>query len=399
MKEIKISFIGDIMCEKPFLKAAKHIDGTYHFEGAFSGLKSLFAGSDLVVGNLETVFGGCEAGYSNELYSFNTPDSFVDELRNAGIYLVSTANNHCLDRGIPAIVRTLDVLDAAGIQHVGTYRTKEEADRDFILEIEGIRFGFISYTYGTNSNINHVILDDEELFMVDLLQPQKKSQCDTSLMGKLKSCFSVEIKTKIKKLLGKEYKNITTDTMGEDFNHAWLSRIDERIERLKPKVDHVICLLHCGGQFNREPGEYAEFFMNYFAEKGIKLIIGNHPHLVQKMIARPDGISTYCLGNVSISPSSIYVPSEVLPEYSIALNLFFDRETKNFVRATANVLKIIEDSRHFIKTVDVCNLYNDADTEEKKRLREDTGKVLKAFMNKEFDNFEMSGEWEIELQQ
>ena len=50
--------------------------------------------SDLVVGNLETVFAGEEAGYTNDVYSFNTPDRFVCSMKSAGIDYVSTANNH-----------------------------------------------------------------------------------------------------------------------------------------------------------------------------------------------------------------------------------------------------------------------------------------------------------------
>ena len=43
--------------------------------------------SDLVVGNLETVFAGEEAGYTNDVYSFNTPDRFVCSMKSAGIDL------------------------------------------------------------------------------------------------------------------------------------------------------------------------------------------------------------------------------------------------------------------------------------------------------------------------
>lgn len=52
MERIKVSFIGDIMCEKPFLNAAK-TGGVYDFEKAFSGLRDFFGKSDYVIGNLE----------------------------------------------------------------------------------------------------------------------------------------------------------------------------------------------------------------------------------------------------------------------------------------------------------------------------------------------------------
>ena len=75
-KKVKISFLGDIMCEKPFLDAAKKRDGSYEFSTAFKGMKEICSQSDYVVANLETPFAGKDKGYTNEFYLFNTPDSF-----------------------------------------------------------------------------------------------------------------------------------------------------------------------------------------------------------------------------------------------------------------------------------------------------------------------------------
>ena len=55
---VKISFIGDVMFEKQFLKASKRQDGSYSFYSLFEEVKHKFAQSDYVVANLESVFGG-----------------------------------------------------------------------------------------------------------------------------------------------------------------------------------------------------------------------------------------------------------------------------------------------------------------------------------------------------
>lgn len=55
---IKISFVGDVMFERQFLKASKQTDGTYCFSELFEDIKNKFAQSDYVVANLESVFGG-----------------------------------------------------------------------------------------------------------------------------------------------------------------------------------------------------------------------------------------------------------------------------------------------------------------------------------------------------
>lgn len=58
-----------------------------------------------------------------------------------------------MDAWHDGIIRTLDVLDDAGLEHNGAYRTPEErAENNGILvkEINGISFAFLDYTYGTN---------------------------------------------------------------------------------------------------------------------------------------------------------------------------------------------------------------------------------------------------------
>ena len=156
----KISFVGDIMCEKPLMSAVtKYSDGVY--SDLFKGTKKYFESSDIVIANLETVFAGKEVGYTDDVYSFNTPDSFAQALGQSGIDYVTTANNHCLDRGIDGAIRTLDKLDEQGIKAFGTYRNKEERKAYESLNIDGFRIGLISYTYGTNVDQNKVIFDTE----------------------------------------------------------------------------------------------------------------------------------------------------------------------------------------------------------------------------------------------
>ena len=110
---MKITFLGDIMAEPPVLKAAARSGGTYDFSGVFAPVKSLLGQSDYVVGNLETPLAGQAAGYSCTHLCFNAPDEYVDALLDAGVDLVSTANNHTFDRGYAGMERTLQVLDYA----------------------------------------------------------------------------------------------------------------------------------------------------------------------------------------------------------------------------------------------------------------------------------------------
>ena len=97
----KITFLGDIMCEKPFLKAA--IKRNNDFYSTFARLQEMLSESDFVAGNLETPIAGKELGYTKDLYAFNTPSEFLDGLKKLKIDLYLTANNHCLDRGVKGL--------------------------------------------------------------------------------------------------------------------------------------------------------------------------------------------------------------------------------------------------------------------------------------------------------
>src|SRR5699024_2164123 len=112
----------------------------------FKETKNLFSNSDLVVGNLETVFAGENVSYTNHIYNFNTPDQFARAMKQGGIDIVTTATNHCLDRGIAGLVRTLDILDQNKIDHTGTYRNKKERNTIYYKEIDNKKIAFLSYT-------------------------------------------------------------------------------------------------------------------------------------------------------------------------------------------------------------------------------------------------------------
>jgi len=170
---IKLSFLGDIMCEMPLLKASHIIGDDYNFDDVFKEMKPIFEQSDYVVGNLETICAGKESGYTNHVFSFNTPDQFIDSIQKSGIDMVTTATNHSLDRGIDGLKRNLETLNKYNVENTGTYLTKEDSEEIFYKEIDGVKIAFLNYTYGTNTHINGEILRSDELFHVGLLKSQK----------------------------------------------------------------------------------------------------------------------------------------------------------------------------------------------------------------------------------
>ena len=108
--------------------------GTYDFSYVFNDIKDYISSADLAIGNLETTFAGKARGYSS-YPTFNTPEELAENLKDLGIDVVSTANNHCMDKGYKGIVSTLDYLDQAGILHTGTSRSAQEQETVLVKEV------------------------------------------------------------------------------------------------------------------------------------------------------------------------------------------------------------------------------------------------------------------------
>ena len=162
---IKISFLGDILCQLPFLKAAQKRGNDFYT--AFEGLQPLLQDSDYVVANLETPIAGAEAGYTNDVYSFNTPAAFLDALKRLKIDLYLTANNHCLDRGIIGLKNTLRELDDRQMAHTGTGPTRYHT-----IKFKDTTIAFLNYTACVNEDkwklYGHKLASNDLNLLIDI---------------------------------------------------------------------------------------------------------------------------------------------------------------------------------------------------------------------------------------
>ena len=87
---------------------------TYSFDNNYKYVKSYIEKADLSIANLETTLAGDSIPYSS-YPTFNTPDTLADALKNAGLDVVSTINNHSFDKGDLGVERTLDVLKSRNL--------------------------------------------------------------------------------------------------------------------------------------------------------------------------------------------------------------------------------------------------------------------------------------------
>ncbi|MEA4815269.1 MAG: CapA family protein [Lachnospiraceae bacterium] len=269
---VKMSVVGDIMVHSyQYEDAYDAKTKTYDFSHNFADVKKYFDASDITVGNLETVFAGEEAGIG-DYPMFNTPDAFAYTLKDAGFDLFTTANNHCMDRYKSGASRTIDLLNTLGIDHIGTYKTKEERDKILVKEINGISFAFLSYTYGTNG----ISVPDD--FFVNIIDAEV-----------IKSDISAAKAT------------------GADF---------------------IVVMPHMGNEYETYVKDVFKNWANLMFEAGADIILASHPHVLQPMEMRDitledgstrKGFIIYSLGN--------FISSQTTPPRNagIILNMEFEK--------------------------------------------------------------------------
>lgn len=362
---VKISFIGDLMCQKAQIDALKRTNKSYDI--IFDKVRKIFKDSQYVVGNLETPIAGEKLGFSNGT-SFNTPIEFIRALKKLGVTFVSTSNNHCLDRGIDGLEKTIDNLNAENIDFTGTYKTEAESKDVFVKEISGLKFAFICCTYGTNSEYNGKFLPETELWRVDLLRKQaqrdylgndylnKKKQSKAFWKRSIIQLYRFipsRIRAAGKALLGKQNlvkskgriydpDNVSYLEISNPENENYVKRIIEKVNKAKKVADIVIVLPHSGGQYNAAPGRYEKYIVKTFAYSGADLVVSGHAHTSLRCEKFENGIiGAYALGNFCFTPYKDWFVSNTLSEYSIVMHTYWGGKSKKLNKITFSVTKTI----------------------------------------------------------
>lgn len=162
---VRLVFTGDIMAHAEQLSIARRPDGSHDFSGQFAPVLPLLSG-DLTVGNFETVLGGPERPYTG-YPSFNTPDTLADALKDAGFDVLLLANNHILDLGAKAALRTDQVLRDKGFAVTGLGPGEAGHPPPLLCDAGGLRLGLLNYTYGSNRLLTPALERDVALNVID----------------------------------------------------------------------------------------------------------------------------------------------------------------------------------------------------------------------------------------
>ncbi|MBA4172088.1 MAG: hypothetical protein C0511_05405 [Hyphomicrobium sp.] len=168
-KAVNIAFVGDLLFQDELQRIAMRQGSSYR--RFWSRIDPILQAVDAVYGNLEgtlasnityqglrTADPGTDA--TSEVFrappgilNFNYHKSLAADLMLSGFRIISTANNHVLDRGVEGIDQTIEELGRQGISAVGTRHSKGlDAPWGKLTTIGSLTVGWVACTYGTNGH-------------------------------------------------------------------------------------------------------------------------------------------------------------------------------------------------------------------------------------------------------
>ena len=316
---IRISYVGDLILLKDQVIAAKNESTEkYEFNEMFKYASEHFKKSDFTIGVYEGPSAGNNTSFSTSNYEddiplyLNYPDEFAESIKKSGINLVTTANNHLLDKNINGVFRTIDVLNKYNIKFTGSYKCYNKTNL-LIINIKGINFAFLSYT----SSINN--WDIEKLY--------EKYPYVTNIIPNSNNKYY------------KQLYNIIED----DFKRA-----------KKNNIDYIIVLVHMGRQFNLGTTNFQKKWNKIFSELGANIILGDHAHAVEPLEILDNSFIVNCPGNFANS----YIKNN--GDATSIVDLYFDKKTKKFIGSSIVPMYTQEYKPHYFRAVPIFKILNDS---------------------------------------
>ncbi len=239
---VSLIAVGDNLIHNTLLLDASNGDGTYDFTPFYEEIKPYVEAADIAIVNQESPLGtGEPSGYP----CFNTPQACGDALVDTGFDVICHANNHAMDALSGAVYDTLDFWDTyadQGVLRIGIARDAEDRAKVRYLERNGIKIGFLAYTYG----LNGYSLPNDNPDLVSLIDKDKMA---------------------------------------------------EEMAAVKEECDALVVLMHWGTEYQTVENSEQEELAQFLAENGAALIIGSHPHVCQpcEWVEADNGNRAFCI--------------------------------------------------------------------------------------------------------
>ena len=223
----------------------------------FEQIMDVLASADITFVNLESPLtdGGVPA---DKDFVFRGPPGAAEGLADAGIGVVSLANNHALDYGLTGLRDTWAALDEASIKHVGSGERESAARAPVILERNGLRIAFLAYVSTPNDSVSGFVVEDTKA---------------------------------------------TADRAGV----AWLTpaAVAEDVAKAKQDADLVVVAFHAGVEYKETSIALQAESARAAIDAGASVVLGHHPHVLQGVETYNDGLIINSLGNLVFDFDSV----------------------------------------------------------------------------------------------
>lgn len=242
---------------------------TEGIEAPFLFTAETLAPADITLGNLECPI--ANGGVPEEkTYTFRAPLKAAESLAYAGFDVVSLANNHALDYGPDALAQTIETLKAQGVQPLGAGMNIEEAYQPVFIEADGLRIAFLAFTDVSNIDYDYLAWE------------------------------------------------AGPDTPGIAWAHH--NRIEAGVRAAKAEADLVVVLFHNGYEIVQKVSALQQEVAHLAIDVGADLVIGSHPHVLQRIEEYNNGLIFYSMGNFVFD--NFLFP----PNYTAILNVTLDKD-------------------------------------------------------------------------
>ncbi len=255
LREIKISFTGDIIMHDAVKLSAEHHNvlgsdrktslNNLGFDYLFEKVSPYLRSSNMAVGNMEFPV---SPPFKAAGMVFNCIPEIIPSMKSSGFTAMTIANNHILDGGIKGIVDTINYLNTYSMDIIGVNSSEQLTRSGLIKEIGGIKIGLVSYA----GIMNYPFPRDPKGFYIN--------------------------------------------------NVANRAYVKKDIAAIRAKCDYLVMIVHSGNEYEIDPLGTDVIMIKENIEDGVDLVIRHHPHVLQpaeKVIAK-DGRETfifYSLGN------------------------------------------------------------------------------------------------------
>ncbi len=238
-----ITSTGDVLMHMPVVDTGLQTDGSYDFSSIFRYTGDYVSGADYAAANLETTLAGTDNGYPYHGYpNFNCPDEIVTSAKDAGFDLFLTANNHSYDTGIVGYKRTIQVVQEAGMDNLGTMATAEDP-KYIIKDLGGIQIGMLCYTYAYSVN------DKGCPSLNGMPHISEPGLCNYFHSGSL---------------------------------DAFYTEVDGYLQEMEAAgAEATMMYIHWGVEYQTYANDEQKAIAQKLCDLGIDVIVGGHPHVVQ----------------------------------------------------------------------------------------------------------------------